>query len=425
MGSESKVKAPPPQATRKGWYLLCLSLIAACLFAYPSRLPRLPSLTPSHCSHLGPLPASEFHARLTTLGETLTALNASAYIVEPGASALYYTNVSSSHWHLSERPLLLIVDASARVTVLTPKFEGTRARLLSIPSDVEWVEWAEEEVPYKQLPDIEGTVFVDGSIRHFIVDGLRAAFPKATVVAAPAEIRQLRERKSEGELELLKCANEATLLAIRHTHKQMRIGIRESEARQLVARALADAGLKDGGCLTLFGENAALPHGSGTDRRLGPGDFALFDCTASLHGYWSDVTRTLALPASTIPDTHLQIWNFVHSAQNIAFQTARAGVVAKRVDEAPRLFLGLAGYAKYFTHRLGHGIGLEVHEDPYLNGGSEIILQTGHTFSDEPGVYIEGKVGVRLEDCFYIAQNGSTVYLTAGVGGPASSPWKP
>ncbi|KAK0458508.1 peptidase M24, structural domain-containing protein [Desarmillaria tabescens] len=311
--------------------------------------------------------------------------------------------------HLSERPLLLIVDASARVTVLTPKFKGTRARLLPIPSDVKWVEWAEDEIPYGQLSDIEGTVFVDGNIRHFTVDGLRIVFPNATVSAAPPEIKQLRERKSEGELELLK--------SIRQTHKQMHIGMRESDARNLIARALADAGLKD--------ENAALPYGSGTDRRFHLDEFALFDCTASLHGYWSDVTRTLALPASTIPDTHIQIWNFAHSAQHIAFGTAHAGVVAKRVDEASRLFLGLAGYAEYFTHRLGHGIGLEVHEDPYLNGGSEVILQTGHTFSDEPGVYIEGKIGVRLEDCFYIAQNGSAVYLTARVGGPALSPWKP
>ncbi len=124
--------ASRPQATQKGWYLLCLGL----LFSYPSRSPKLTSKAASHCSHLGPLPASEFHARLSALGEAPTTLNASAYIAEPGASALYYANVSSSHWHLSERPLLLIVDASARVTVLMPKFEGTRARLLSIPSDV-------------------------------------------------------------------------------------------------------------------------------------------------------------------------------------------------------------------------------------------------------------------------------------------------
>ncbi|KAK0225145.1 hypothetical protein EDD85DRAFT_777706, partial [Armillaria nabsnona] len=203
--------------------------------------------------------------------------------------------------HLSQRPLLLIADTSARVTILTPKFEGTRARLLSIPSH------AEDEALYKQLPDIEGTVFVDGSVRRFIVDGLRTAFPKATVIAAPTEMRQPRERKSEGTLGSLKCANEATLLAIRHTHKHAHIGMRESQARQLVARALADAGLKDGGYITLFGENAAPPHGSG------PGD--LFGCTASsLQGSWSDVTPTLALPASTIFDIHLQIWNFVHSA---------------------------------------------------------------------------------------------------------------
>ncbi|PBK87498.1 peptidase M24, partial [Armillaria gallica] len=365
-----------------------------------------------HCFHLGPLPASEFHARLPTLGETLTALNASAYIAEPGADALYYANVTSSHWHLSERPLLLIVDASAWVTVLTPNFDGTCARLLLILGGVG---------TYKQLPAIEGTVFVDGSIRHFIVDELRTAFPKVTVIAAPTEIRQLRECKSKGELELLKRANVATLLAIRQVHKHMHIGIRESEARQLVARALADAGLKDNGCPTLFRENAALPHGSSTNRRLGPDDFALFDCTPSLHGYWSDVTRTLALPASTIPDTHLQIWNFVHLAQHIAFQTAHAGVVTKRFDEVPRLFLGLARYAKYFTHCLGHGIGLEVHEVPYLNGHHP---PAGHTFSDHPRVYIEGKVGVRLEDCFYIAQNGGAVYLTAGVGDAAGLPWK-
>ncbi len=104
------------------------------------------------------------------------------------------------------------MDASARVTFLAPKFEGTRARLLSIPSDVEWAEWVEDEDPYKQLPDIEGTVFVDGSIPHFIVDGLQTAFPKATVIAAPIEIRQVPERKSEGELELSKCANEVCVL---------------------------------------------------------------------------------------------------------------------------------------------------------------------------------------------------------------------
>ncbi|KAF8919337.1 Creatinase/aminopeptidase [Mucidula mucida] len=391
-----------------------------------------------YCSNTLPIAASEFHQRQSSLAKVLHSLNASAYIAEPGASAAFYGNLSTSNWWLSERPLLLIVtpestsgEVAPKVSVLTPKFETTRAKMLPIPFNgtVEYTEWREEVNPYERVAPMisstSGTIFVDGTIRHFIVDGLQKAFPLATIVTAPLEIRQLRERKSEAELGLMKCANEATLLSIREVRKKLFIGIRESQARKMIAAALKSTGLSDGECLTLFGENAALPHGSGTDRALGVSDFALFDCTASLHGYGSDVTRTVALDVSKIPLVHRAIWNHVHGAQNTAFQTAKAGAVAKEVDRAARLYLSLSGNDKYFTHRLGHGIGLEVHEDPYLNGGSETILQTGHAFSDEPGVYIEGKVGVRLEDCFYIAEDGKAVYLTAGVGGAAESPVSP
>ncbi|KAK0429595.1 Creatinase/aminopeptidase [Armillaria borealis] len=342
-------EASSPQATWKRWYLLCLGLIAAC------GLPLLSS-RPTPC--------------LSTLGETLTTLNTSAYIAEPGASALYYANVSSSHWHLSERPLLLIVDSSARVTVLTPKFEGTRARLLSIPSDVEWVEWTEDKVPYKQLPDIEG-LFVDGKEyspfhRRRATNGVPKGY---------GDCCTYKDKAAVG----MQVGGRARAVKMLHfwpsdTYKHMRICIRESNARQLVARALAGVGLKDWADLTLFGEmppslTAAVLTAVSTP-------VTLPYLTASLHGYWSNVTRTIALSAFTIPDTYLQIWNFVHSAQHIVFQTAHADAVAKCVDKALRLFLGLVGYAKYFTHRLGHGVNLEVHEDPYLNGESGTIPQT-------------------------------------------------
>jgi len=206
----------------------------------------------------------------------------------------------------------------------------------------------------------------------------------------------------------------------------MYIGIRESEARDMMSAALSEIGLSGGGCLTLFGENAALPHGGGTDRKLGPQDFALFDCTANRHGYWSDITRTVALSSSEISDAHQKKWFAVRSAQQAAIAAARGNTTARDVDKAARrTLLLLGGLDKYFTHRLGHGIGLEVHEQPYLNGASTDIIQTGHTFSNEPGVYIEGEVGVRLEDCFFINTDGSPVYLTAGVGGPSQSPYAP
>ncbi|KAJ7445714.1 Creatinase/aminopeptidase [Mycena galericulata] len=412
-----------------GW--IAFIYLNASHYAKPASL--VP-LIAKHCEHLGPINATEFQARQKSLAKTLVELNASAYIAEPGASSLFYGNISKSNWGLSERPLLLIITPKhigdkleAKVSILTPVFEAPRAKLLPISSeDITFIEWAEESNPYEHamstLSDSPGSVFVDGNTRNFIVDGLSAANPRATVSSAPYEIKRLRERKSPVEIELLKCVNEATVLSIRAVHKLLYFGIHESTASAMMKAALTSAGLDDGGCLTLFGENAALPHGSGTDRALGKADFALFDCTASLHGYQSDVTRTVALPGFEIPDEHKKIWHDVRSAQNAAISTAHEGVIAAEVDARARASLR---NSKYFTHRLGHGIGLEVHEDPYLNGGSKTILESGHAFSDEPGIYIVGKVGVRLEDCFYIQEDGNAVFLTAGVGGQAKSPWKP
>ncbi|KAI0831476.1 peptidase M24 [Trametes gibbosa] len=393
-----------------------------------------------HCAHIPPISANSFIARQDALARTLDSLNASAYIAEPGASAAYFANLSSSHWHLSERPLLLIIrpiadvhgSVRADVSILTPSFEETRAKLLPIPSHgpVTYVEWPEDHNPFERalslLSGVAGAnIFVDGNVRTFITDGLQKAAPKALVLSAPVEVKRIRERKSTEEIDILKCVNEATVLAIRAVRNHMKIGIRESEAGQLIRTALTAAGLKDEYALTLFGENAALPHGSGTDRVLGKHEYVLVDCGGTLHGYYSDVTRTFALPDSVIPLRYQALWQIVHAAQQRALATASNGTITAAVDGAARKLIREAGYGEYFTHRLGHGIGLEGHESPYLVGGSNDVILTGHTFSDEPGIYIEGKVGVRLEDCFYVDEDGVAQYLTAGVGAPASSPWVP
>ncbi|KAI0082761.1 peptidase M24 [Panus rudis PR-1116 ss-1] len=394
-----------------------------------------------HCAHLGPIPAQSYIARQDELARLLHNLNASAYIAEPGANAAYFGNLSLSHWHLSERPLLLVITPArdeygsvrANLSVLTPSFEATRAKLLPIPSasNITYLEWPEDVNPYSvAMHSLSGSsagkIFVDNHIRHFIVDGLQeAAISSVNVVSAPVAIRQLRERKSGEELELLKCANEVTVLSIRSAREHMYLGMRESQARSLVEQAMKTAGLNDPFALTLFGENAALPHGSGTDRLLGPQDLILIDCGGSLHGYESDVTRTFALPESKIPPDHICLWNYVRQAQTIALNAARNGTITAEVDNAAREFLRSKGYAQYFTHRLGHGIGLEGHESPYLTGGTNDTILTGQTFSDEPGIYIESKVGVRLEDCFFIDDSGQGRYLTEGIGGQSSSPWQP
>lgn len=177
----------------------------------------------SHCAHITPIPSRSYIERQDALARTLASLNAAAYIAEPGASAEYFANISSSHWHLSERPLLLVVqpttdehgETRANVSVLTPYFEETRARLLPIPSDagVTYTAWPEDHNPYERalslLPGLAGaTIYVDGNVRTFVTDGLQKAAPKASVSSAPVEVRRLRERKSTEEIDILKCANE-------------------------------------------------------------------------------------------------------------------------------------------------------------------------------------------------------------------------
>lgn len=187
----------------------------------------------SHCADISPIQQSSFLDRQQALAETLHALNGSAYIAEPGASAAYFANLSSSSWHLSERPLLLIVTPNvdeagkihARVSILTPSFEATRAKLLPIPSasNVTYPEWPEHENPYAAalttVPRSDrGAIYVDAATRYFIVDGLQEAAPHATVQSAPVEIRRLRERKSREELEILKCVNEVGSRVSRDTY---------------------------------------------------------------------------------------------------------------------------------------------------------------------------------------------------------------
>ena len=180
----------------------------------------------SHCAHVQPIPAESFIERQDTLARTLHDLGASAYIAEPGANAAFYANLSGSAWHLSERPLLLIItpfvgdgdQISSNISILTPSFEATRAKLLPVPSAVEiaYPEWPEDADPYEiavsAIPGLKsGAVFVDGSMRQFVADGLQKAVGGGTkVVSAPVEVRRLRERKSGEEIEIMKCVNEVS-----------------------------------------------------------------------------------------------------------------------------------------------------------------------------------------------------------------------
>jgi Xaa-Pro aminopeptidase len=409
----------------------------------PSRTDEVPPLGAewhARCDALLTVPEGTHSARLDKLANVL---GGAVWIAEPGPSVEYFLGAFGSRaWGPSERPFLIAVHGET-VTLLTPAFEEARARLITLPEDVaarvQWVAWAESESPYKVLEDVLGRtdVVLDRAVRTFVADGVRHHIHASDTIdmnTVPAAVAAIRERKDAREIGLLRCANEATLHAIRRTRSRMHIGIRESETRAILYEEMAATGLTDNSALILFGPNAALPHGSGTDRRLGEDEFALIDAGGRWGGYVADITRTFFLPDSQIPEAHQWVWEIVRAAQRAPTNLLRLIDIGEPVlfswlDDRSRETVkkGMAALGvppargskpdyTVFTHRTGHGIGLEGHESPYVVQGDEGERQVlpGHTFTIEPGVYVPTDsdvgdarihgLGVRLEDTVVVVE---------------------
>ncbi|KAK4689202.1 hypothetical protein P7C73_g913, partial [Tremellales sp. Uapishka_1] len=399
------------------------------VFRRPLTAP-VPSLSPTFLSEcnalLFPTPTT-FSSRLSRLS-TILAASDSVFVAEPGPTAQYFVgSFASSDWWLSERPFLISIASEGDIVFLVPGFERLRASLIAVPEEIKnqtrFLEWKESDDPYAILREYYGgrgkRVVVDSMVRSFIAEGLEGQFEKGDAEDL-ARIKLIRERKDEREIGLLRCANQMTLHAIRKTKARMNFGITEAQTREILEEEMVEAGLTGGDGLVLFGENAALPHGSGTDRKLGKEDFVLIDAGGKFGGYVSDITRTFALSKSKIPKAHLEIWETVRLAQHAPFDL----LLSSRFSHPPMLGELDASArdlvnAKYnasdfeiFTHRLGHGIGLEGHEGPYVVQGplGQKQVEIGHVFSLEPGIYLPGQrgkgVGVRLEDCFVVRKEG-------------------
>ncbi|BGP38723.1 hypothetical protein JCM10449v2_002658 [Rhodotorula kratochvilovae] len=430
------------------------------------------------CPHLAPIHLGEFSARRDRLASVLAGEDGQhwgAYISEPSANSRYYLNVTQSDWSSSERPWLAALTPSAadlnkaHLSILTPAFERSRSERLPFAltdeerADVSWVTWEEADDPYEVLLEhLAGlraqvgagawSVEVEENVRTFVRDGLAVAAQKRehdppTVGLARIEVRELRMRKTAAEAVIQHCVAKITLEALRAVRKHVRVGMTEQEGEALITNALHAGGLTDVGVITLFSENAALPHASASaTRRLKEDEFALFDVDGSLFGYQSDFTRTMLpdppssrfrpSPERRWPSPRAErIWTTVRAAQQAALDALLTPngsrvVHAAEVDRAARAVIEQEGWGEYFTHRLGHGIGFEVHEPPFLHGGNTAqALLTGETFSNEPGVYIERGVdpeglgiGVRLEDMVRKTEEGWE--LVSGME-LARSPWEP
>ncbi len=332
-----------------------------------------------------PIGQSEFLARQDALIRELDAAGVDAFVAEPSASTSYYANVSSN-FHLSERPFLLVIGRDGKFSTLVPNFEAGRiAKLDMVYRSRTTITWAEEVSPYEMLARGTGysKVMVDEHARFMIVAGLQEA--GIEVVPMSEAVKSLRSVKTDAEIALLRGINAFTLSLVRSLQKCIRIGITQ-EAILAASQALfTRAGVGSGfWALVLFGDQAALPHGGETGRTLQHGEFVLIDIGSELHGYCSDVTRTILPPLGNVSTDLLGIWYTVLESQTAGLSNMQAGEVCSRIDGASRDVISQAGYGEFYTHRLGHGLGLEGHEPPYLNGANMEKLKLGEVATNEP-----------------------------------------
>ncbi|HEX6883503.1 MAG TPA: Xaa-Pro peptidase family protein [Planctomycetota bacterium] len=361
-----------------------------------------------------PISAAEKRPRLARLAELLGEQQIDALLIEPGATLQYLCDVS---WGRSERLFALVVLADGSVFWVVPAFEAPRAErrigAAEAPAGA-LVAWDEHEYAFAPLAaalrarGVE-RLAIEPEARAFVAEGAAAAFGRERVVAGLPLVRALRGRKDARELELLRAASELTQRAIRAVAERLRPGLDDHALGRWIVHAQQALGLRGTWVLPLIGPSAAYPHGEAEGRVLEPGAGILVDTGGSLHGYQSDTTRSWSFGPPRDAEFE-RAWHAVREAQRAAFARMAPGVPCREVDRAARAAIEAAGYPGGYTvfgHRLGHGIGLQGHEEPYFDGGNELALAPGMTFSNEPGIYLAGRLGVRLEDIVAITATGA------------------
>jgi Xaa-Pro aminopeptidase len=396
-----------------------------------------------------PITREEFLSRQSALAVALEEAGVDAFIAEPSASSTYYANISSS-FELSERPFLMILDKKGQFSYLAPKFElGRIGGLEMVYNEKTVIEWHEEESPFEALKRATGyeKVMLDEHARYFIATGLESA--GISTIPTSETVTNIRAIKTEPELKLLRGINHFTIEVIRSLQKCITVGMAQEYILSAAETLFTNAGVgpnKKQWAIVLLGDQASNPHGGSHGKILSDGEFVLIDIGSYLHGYGSDVTRTF-LPAKSKVSKELEdIWFLVRDSQTAAIEKMTVNETCSEVDVASRAVITDAGYGPFFTHRLGHGLGLEIHEHPYLNGANSEKLKAGHVCSNEPvsttlllqpdlirrqGIYVTNEqaqklsmdigFGVRLEDAVLVTANGGIVMS----GSRAKSPYEP
>ncbi len=368
-------------------------------------------------SGVQPISAEEHLARVAKLQSLMQRRKIAAFLVEAGSSLEYFTGI---HWWRSERTTAALVPAEGRTVVVTPFFEEPSIReTLRIPGDVRT--WKEDESPFELFAGAlreraagAGPLAVEATLRFFILDELRKVSGGGRdVVSGDALVRACRMIKSAAELALMQTANNVTIAALRYLHGRVEAGMRNSDIVKLIVAAHTALGGTHEFGLVLLNEASAYPHGSLKPQSVREGSVILIDTGCSVHGYQSDISRSWV--AGTPSPRQRELWDTVKRGQELALETAKIGAPVGAIDKAVRALYEKMGWSKDYglpglSHRTGHGIGMDVHEPPYLVRSDATALEAGMCFSDEPGLYIPGEFGIRLEDCWYMTEAGPKTF---------------
>lgn len=375
---------------------------------------------PTVSTAVSPLPsisAKERAGRIAKAQRLMREAGVSGLLVEPGSTMIYFSGVD---WWRSERPTVLLLPADGDACFLTPGFEEGRLRdLLQVPAQVRT--WQEHDDPFAilgawadDLKIASGKIAVDETVRFFISDGLARARPSLRLILGADIVNGCRMIKSPAELALMQRATDITIAAYRATAPKISVGMTSADITTLMHATLRENGGEKSGGDALVGEGSSYPHG-GRPEAVRPGTIVLMDFGCTYQGYYSDISRTMVFGE---PDARQRtIWTQVRRGQQVAFEAARIGAPAGSVDDAVRLYYESLGYgpgyaAPGLTHRTGHGIGLDIHEPVNFVHGEKTPLAAGMCFSNEPGIYIPGQYGVRIEDCIYMTESGPRWFST-------------
>ena len=379
--------------------------------------PALAALKNRH-SEAEPISSAEREQRFARARQLMQARGIDAVALIGGTSLVYFTGI---RWWNSERLFVCVIPTKGAPFYVCPAFEEERAReqMQQAPGgkDSKVYTWQEDDDPYARvkigLADLgltSGKLGMEERVTFVFADGMRKANPSFEIVSATPVTTGCRAVKSPAELKLMQLANDVTLSVYEAAWKSITPGITNRQVSEWIAAAYERVGFPgDASCqVDIY---SALPHGSIQPQTIREGSVILIDDGCVVQGYESDISRTFVLGKAT--DKMKHVFEVVHRAQAAALAAARPGVACGAVDAAARKVIDDAGFGPdyaHFTHRVGHGIGMDGHEWPYLVRGNPLPLEAGMTFSDEPGIYLRSEFGVRLEDDMHITEDGARLF---------------